>query len=191
MGNNNTSSVAAAMEDCREIVKGKFTDGEIGHIHRIFTRAAPSGGMSPVEFKSYIDGLRIFKRVDPTETYAQMFRAYDRDRDGIITFKDFLTYHLGVVYGAEELFDIIFATYDANGDGYLTADEMVRAVTNTTRWMGECDAESEEVQAHIAAEVERLIAFVDRDGDKRIGREELLEVSRRHPEVLEKLKNLA
>lgn len=181
----------AQMEDYKETVKGKFDEKEIRHMHKLFMRAAPTGEMGPQEFKIYIESLGIFKRTDPQETYEQVFRGYDRDQNGSITFKEYLLYHLGIVYSTEELFDILFAMYDVDRDGYLAKDEMIHVVTNATRWMGDCDVESREVQQTIAEEVRKIIAFVDMDKDGKIGREELRSVSQRHPEILEKLKNLA
>ena len=179
------------MEDYKETVKGKFTEKEIRHMYKLFMRAAPTGEMGPKEFKVYIDGLGIFKRVDPQENYEQLFRGYDRDQSGTITFKEYLMYHLGIVYSTEELFDIVFAMYDADNNGFITKEEMAQVITNATRWMGDCDVESSEVQKVIADEVKRIFAFVDVDRDGLVSREELRTASQKHPEVLEKLKNLS
>jgi Ca2+-binding EF-hand superfamily protein len=180
------------MEDYKETTKGKFTEKEIRHMYKLFMRAASDDEMMGVkEFKLYIEGLGIFKRVDPQENYEQLFRGYDRDQSGTITFKEFLLYHLGIVHSTEELFDIVFAMYDADSNGFITRDEMVQVVTNATRWMGDCDVESSHVQKVIGDEVKRIFAFVDVDRDGLISRDELRNASKKHPEVLEKLKNLS
>ena len=179
----------AQMEDYKEVVKGKFDEREIRHMHKLFFRAAPTGKMGPAEFKRYIEGLQIFKRVDPQEEYEQLFRGYDRDGDGTITFKEYLLYHLGIVFSTEELFDIVFAMYDVDKKEEITRDGMIQVITNSTRWMGDCDVESKEVQHVIASEVDRLIDFVGTNG--KITKEELRTGSLKHPELLEKLKNLA
>lgn len=188
MGNQISS---AQMEDYKETVKGKFDEAEIRHMHKLFMRAAPSGEMGPLEFKKYIEGLEIFKFKDHHESYQQIFRGYDRDRNGSITFKEYLQYHLGIVYSTEELFDILFAMYDVDQNGHISREEMTQVITNATRWMGDCDVENKRVQGTIADEVRRIIAFCDLDKDGKISREELRAVSQKHPEVLEKLKNLA
>ncbi len=179
------------MEDFKETIKGKFDEREIKHMHKLFHTAAPSGKMGKPEFKAYIEGLEIFKRVDPQETYDQLFRGYDRDGDGTITFKEYLLYHLGIVFSTEELFDIVYAMYDVDRNGYITREEMVDVITNSTRWMGDCDVESKDVQKCIVAEVEKIVAFVDADKDGMVSKEELFAAATKHPEILEKLKNLA
>jgi Ca2+-binding EF-hand superfamily protein len=179
------------MDDYRETVQGKFDDREIAHMHKLFHQAAPKGEMAQQEFKRYIESLQIFKRVDQQETYEQLFRGYDRDGDKSITFKEYLQYHLGIVFSTEELFDIIFAMYDVDGDEYITKDEMTAVITNSTRWMGHCDVESRDVRDAIDATVDQIIKVADRDGDRKLSKQELRAASQKHPEILEKLKNLA
>eukprot|EP00997_Jenningsia_sp_PLL12_P006506 NODE_3053_length_824_cov_137.918710_g2538_i0.p1 GENE.NODE_3053_length_824_cov_137.918710_g2538_i0~~NODE_3053_length_824_cov_137.918710_g2538_i0.p1 ORF type:complete len:210 (-),score=58.49 NODE_3053_length_824_cov_137.918710_g2538_i0:194-772(-) len=192
-------------------------------MYKLFHKAAPSGHMGRKEFKKYIEELAIFKKVDHQENYEQLFRGYDRDRDGTITFKEYLQYHLGIVFSTDELFDIVWSMYDEDGNGYITPssvaavvprticlnppdifygtpglsrtwgarDELVEVVTNSTRWMGDCDVESKDVQELIQAEVDKIVAFVDVNKDGQISKEELYAAAEKHPEILEKLKNLA
>lgn len=182
---------AAEMQEYKAHVKGKFDEREISHMHKLFHSAAPGGVMGPNEFKTYIESLQIFKRVDQHETYQQLFRGYDRNNDKTITFEEYLKYHLGIVFSTEELFDIIFAMYDENRDGLITKEEMTTVITNSTRWMGHCDVESKDVRKAIEETVDQIIKVADRDGDKKLSRQDLLVSSAKHPEILEKLKNLA
>ena len=179
------------MEEYKETVKGKFDEREIAHMHKLFHRAAPDGKMGQAEFKTYIEGLQIFKRVDQQEQYDQLFRGYDRDGDKTITFREYLLYHLGIVFSTEELFDIIFAMYDVDGNGEITHEEMTQVITNSTRWMGHCDVESKEVQKAVESTVDQIIRVADWDKDGKLRRDELYNASQKHPEILEKLKNLA
>jgi Ca2+-binding EF-hand superfamily protein len=177
----------------RETVQGKFDDREIAHMHKLFHQAAPdrARGMGRAEFRAYIESLQIFKRVYNQETYDQLFRGYDRNGDACITFEEYLQYHLGIVFSTEELFDIIFAMYDVDGNGFITKEGMITVITNSTRWMGHCDVESKDVRDAIEATVDQIIRVADKDGDRKLSREELKTASLKHPEILEKLKNLA
>eukprot|EP00667_Euglena_gracilis_P018216 EG_transcript_19329 len=180
------------MEEYRRTIKDKFDEKEIKHMHKLFHKAAPDGKMTKKEFKKYIEDLAIFKKVDPQESYSQLFRGYDRDADGTITFKEYLEYHLGIVFSEpDELFDIVFSMYDADRNGYITRDELIEVVTNSTKWMGDVDVESKDVQDLIAAEVDKIVAFADNNKDGQISKEELYAAYEKHPEILEKLKNLA
>jgi|UniRef100_A0A7S4C9W1 Ca2+-binding EF-hand superfamily protein len=180
------------MEEYKKTIKGKFDEKEIKHMYKLFHKAAPTGKMGKKEFKKYIEDLAIFKKVDSQESYDQLFRGYDRDADGTITFKEYLEYHLGIVFSEpDELFDIVFSMYDADGNGYITRDELIEVVTNSTRWMGDCDVESKDVQDLIQAEVDKIVIFADVNKDGQISKEELYAAYEKHPEILEKLKNLA
>jgi Ca2+-binding EF-hand superfamily protein len=179
------------MLEYKDTIKGKFDEKEIKHMYKLFHKAAPSGKMGKAEFKKYIEDLAIFKKVDPSESYDQLFRGYDRDRDGCITFKEYLQYHLGIVFSTKELFDIVFAMYDADRDEYITRDELIEVVTNSTKWMGDCDVGQKDVKDLIENEVDKIISFCDSDKDGRISKDELIGAAEKHPEILEKLKNLA
>eukprot|EP00754_Rhynchopus_humris_P021359 Rhum_TRINITY_DN14744_c12_g10::Rhum_TRINITY_DN14744_c12_g10_i1::g.114269::m.114269/K19932/NCS1; neuronal calcium sensor 1 len=179
------------MSEFKEASKGKFDEKEIKHMYKLFHKAAPSGKMGKPEFKKYIEDLALFKKVDQNEEYDQLFRGYDRDRDGTISFKEYLQYHLGIVFSTEELFDIVFSMYDADNNGYITREELEEVVTNSTRWMGDCDVEDKEVQDLVRAEVDKIVSFVDTNRDGQISKEELTQASEKHPELLERLKNLA
>lgn len=158
------------MAEYKDAIKGKFDEKEIKHMYKLFHKAAPSGRMGKKEFKKYIEDLAIFKKVDHAENYEQLFRGYDRDRDGSITFKEYLQYHLGIVFSTDELFDIVFSMYDADGNGSITRDELVEVITNSTRWMGDCDVESRDVQELIQAEVDKILQFADANKDGTITR---------------------
>eukprot|EP01060_Flectonema_neradi_P032964 TRINITY_DN538_c0_g1_i1.p1 TRINITY_DN538_c0_g1~~TRINITY_DN538_c0_g1_i1.p1 ORF type:complete len:189 (+),score=47.40 TRINITY_DN538_c0_g1_i1:73-639(+) len=179
------------MAEYREASKGKFDEKEIKHMYKLFHKAAPNGQMKKPDFKKYIEDLALFKKVDQSEEYDQLFRGYDRNGDGTISFKEYLQYHLGIVFSTEELFDIVFAMYDADRNGYITRDELEDVVTNSTRWMGDCDVESKEVQDLVRTEVDKIVSFVDANRDGQISKEELGLAAEKHPELLEKLKNLA
>eukprot|EP01063_Lacrimia_lanifica_P039462 TRINITY_DN8676_c0_g1_i1.p1 TRINITY_DN8676_c0_g1~~TRINITY_DN8676_c0_g1_i1.p1 ORF type:complete len:189 (+),score=92.96 TRINITY_DN8676_c0_g1_i1:94-660(+) len=179
------------MAEYRQASKNHFDEKEIKHMYKLFHKAAPGGKMGKVEFKKYIEDLALFKKVDQNEHFDQLFRGYDRNKDGTIYFTEYLQYHLGIVFSTEELFDIVFSMYDVDGNGYITREELTEVVTNSTRWMGDSDVESKDVQELVNAEVEKIISFVDANRDGQISKEELANAAKKHPELLEKLKNLA
>jgi len=186
------------MQTYKDIIKGRFDEKEITHMHTVFHKAAPSGRMKPADFKRYLEDLEVFKRVDPHETYDHLFRGYDRDGNGEIDFKEYLLFHSAILYSTEELLDLVFRTYDRNRTGFINQNDLVTVLTNSTRWMGDFDVENKVVQDMIKAEVERIMNFVYANQSvqaepvkyNQIAKEELRLVSMDHPEILEKLKNL-
>jgi len=179
------------MLEYKDISKGRFDEKEITHMHTVFHKASPSGKMKPADFKRYLEGLEMFKRVDPHETYDHLFRGYDRDGNGEIDFKEYLLFHSAILYSTEELLDLVFRTYDRNRNGFIYRDDLVTVLTNSTRWMGDCDVETKEVQELIRSEVDMILEFVDSNHKGFITKDTLRLVSNKHPEILEKLKNLA
>nr|CCC94296.1 unnamed protein product [Trypanosoma congolense IL3000] len=207
----------AQMEDYKELVKGRFSDGAIEFLFFKFHRAAPSGIMTPVEFKHYIETTGVFKTykhthsrasvhhsirnsieqgdewretVSDSEMYQHLFRGYDRDRDGVISFSEFLLYHLAVIYSTEELFVVVFNAYDADQDGLLSMNDIVNTITAATKYVGDCDIDDPEVRRVINEEAQRLLMFLDVRKDGHIRPEDMRLITQKHPEVLEKMKNL-
>ncbi|CBH16422.1 EF-hand domain pair/EF-hand domain/EF hand, putative [Trypanosoma equiperdum] len=210
----------AQMEDYKELVKGRFSDGAIEFLFLKFHRAAPNGIMTPVDFKHYIESTEVFKTYKHThsksylknvdedseeedgggggerigssssEMYEHLFRGYDRDCDGVISFSEFLLYHLAVIYSTEELFVVVFNAYDADQDGFLSLNDIVTTITAATKYVGDCDIDDPEVKRVINEEAQRLMMFLDVRKDGRIRPEDMRLITQKHPEVLEKMKNL-
>ncbi|RNF05336.1 calcium-binding protein CML [Trypanosoma rangeli] len=130
------------------------------------------------------------RNVVDREMYLHLFRAYDRDCDGVISFREFLLYHLAVMYSTEELFVVVFNAYDDDQDGYLSLADIISTITAATRYVGDCDVEDQEVQRVIEEEAQRLMFFLDVRKDGRIRRDDMRLITQKHPEVLEKMKNL-
>eukprot|EP01062_Namystynia_karyoxenos_P060224 TRINITY_DN51758_c0_g1_i1.p1 TRINITY_DN51758_c0_g1~~TRINITY_DN51758_c0_g1_i1.p1 ORF type:complete len:331 (+),score=134.11 TRINITY_DN51758_c0_g1_i1:91-993(+) len=166
----------------------QFSEGDIRHMHKLFHTYAPDGKMGKAEFAKYMQehsGLQ-----SDADGYEQMFRAYDRNRDGTIVFREYLEYLHGVKFCTQELIDIVFATFDADSDGYVTRDELLKAVTNSTKWRGELDVGSASTQQLIEREVDKIISFLDTDKDGRVSTHELASAAEQHPEVLSALRQL-
>ncbi|EPY42517.1 calcium-binding protein CML [Angomonas deanei] len=122
--------------------------------------------------------------------YLHLFRGYDIDGDGIITFKEFLIYHLAVLYNTEELFTVIFNSFDEDGDGYLSLGDIQSVITASTRYVGDYDVRDREVRRVILEEARRLIGFLDIRKEGKVHMEDMRLVVQRYPQVLEKMKNL-
>lgn len=90
------------MSSHKALVLNLFDERELDHLHKLYHTYAPQGKMNLLEFKQYIDSLKIIKRSQRSETYDQLFRGFDVDGDKFVSFEDYLLYHLAVVYGGRD-----------------------------------------------------------------------------------------
>ncbi|CCW69585.1 unnamed protein product [Phytomonas sp. Hart1] len=127
---------------------------------------------------------------DTSDMYPHLFRAYDFDGDGIITFKEFLIYHLAIIYSTEELFQVIFNTYDTDNDGFLSLTDIKSVITAATFYVGDYDVRDREVQRVIDEEARRLMGFLDIHQQGFVWKEDMRLITQRYPQILEKMKNL-
>lgn len=182
------------LQEYQTVTQSRFDDRELRHLYKIFHRVANNEGkLSPIEFKRYIDSLGIFQRLDQGEYYEHLFRAYDRNADGVVDFKEFLEYHLATLYqspGDDLFLDVIFRMYDCDQTGFITQQNMIAVITSSTRWLGYCDVDVPEVQQSIDQTVKQLLWIADVDGDGKISRADLKDASAKVPELLIKLRDL-
>lgn len=176
----------------REACRERFEEKELKRMHKTFYTACPSGFMDSKTFTEYIREMNVFPLTMQSETFPHLFRGYDVDGDGSVSVIDFIQYHTAVVHADVELLQrVVFAMYDIDQDGVISKEEMVDVVTQATRLCGDTDVTTSTVQMLIHQEVEKIIAVVDVDCDGQISREDLQLTSERHPQVLEKMRNLA
>ncbi|TPP50584.1 hypothetical protein CGC21_5370 [Leishmania donovani] len=193
------------MNDYREVVKDRISEEAIGFLHTRFMKAAPSGVMTPLLFKQYIESVGMFKNrrilqeqrrwqqgsifdklwasrykgerqqpaagangdanrdaaeEDGIDYYDHLFRGYDINNEGVITFKKFLMYHVAAV------------------------------ITAATRYVGDYDVNDREVRRVIDEEARRLMGFLDIRKQGYIQMEDMRLITQKYPQVLEKMKNL-
>lgn len=224
------------MNDYREVVKDRLSEEAIAFLHTRFMKAAPSGVMTPVLFKQYIESVDVYKDrkireeerrrhqanifdkgssssknnngksssnakkeksrekatevEDGSDYYRHLFRGYDLDNDGVITFKKFLIYHVAIVYSTEDLFYVIFNTYDEDGDGCLSLGDIKSVITAATRYVGDYDIYDREVRRVIDEEARRLMGFLDIRKQGYVQMEDMRLITQKYPQVLEKMKYL-
>lgn len=127
---------------------------------------------------------------DGSDYYRHLFRGYDIDNDGVITFKKFLIYHVAIVYSTEDLFYVIFNTYDEDGDGCLSLGDIKSVITAATRYVGDYDIHDREVRRVIDEEARRLMGFLDIRKQGYVQMEDMRLITQKYPQVLEKMKYL-
>lgn len=153
----------------------------------------PMGAMGSTSMndKSSASSSLRKKRPVMNHCFSHLFRAFDADRDGIISFSDFLVFHAAMGYHTEEhLAAILFYAYDADGDNWISYDDLVNVLTASTSCVGDLDLTHSSVARVIHAEAQRLMAFLDVYRTGRVSEEVLHLLGQRHPEILEKMRYL-
>lgn len=97
-------------------------------MYRGFKQECPAGIVNEETFKDIF--AQFFPQGDAS-TYAHyVFKLFDQDHDGSISFEEFVLGLSVVARGTiEEKLLWAFSLYDVNGDGRITMDEMIDVVT--------------------------------------------------------------
>lgn len=112
----------------------------------------------------------------------------DANKDGTITFKEFLTFQSITAPTTQplqpsELIDMAFDMYDEDQDGYVTEQELRDSLTNMFKARN-LDVTSKEVQKTINQRVQNLLALADENGDGKLTREEIQKACKKDPSLL-------
>ena len=100
-----------------------FSGDEIRTWHAQFSRRCPDGRMTPDDF--HVMYAQLFPDGDATAFAQRVFHAYDRDRNGVIDFREFvISVSISSRGSIDDKLRWIFGIYDVDGDGHVTEDEV-------------------------------------------------------------------
>eukprot|EP00092_Neocalanus_flemingeri_P018863 GFUD01020426.1.p1 GENE.GFUD01020426.1~~GFUD01020426.1.p1 ORF type:complete len:194 (-),score=66.58 GFUD01020426.1:25-606(-) len=93
---------------------------------QVFCKAHPKGRMKRNEFVDFAQiALKNTRKIDMQVMAEHIFRMYDTDQDGYVTFIEFMVvYNIMVNGNAEENLGKIFLIFDVNNDGIISEEEM-------------------------------------------------------------------
>ena len=91
-----------------------------------FLKTHPKGKMNRSEFNKFSKiALKNSSKVDMKEMADHIFRMYDTDQDGYVTFIEFMVvYNLMNNGNAEDNLKQIFRIFDVNNDGIISHEEI-------------------------------------------------------------------
>ncbi|KAJ3411663.1 hypothetical protein HDV05_001872 [Chytridiales sp. JEL 0842] len=162
-----------------------FEKKEIQQWHKGFLKDCPTGTLDRPAFQKIYK--QFFPFGDPTKFAEYVFNIFDKDRNGLIDFKEFLGgLSVSSRGGMEERLGWAFELYDINGDGYISKEEMFKIVDSVYKMVGSMvklppDEETPEKR------VEKVFALMDLNGDGKISMEEFKEGAKHDPTILEAL----
>ncbi|XP_076359439.1 A-type potassium channel modulatory protein KCNIP1-like isoform X1 [Tachypleus tridentatus] len=141
----------------------KFTKKELKLMYQGFKQACPTGIVNENTFK---DIYAQFFPQGETGPYAHyVFKAFDRDRNGTISFQDFVVGLSALTRGSTlEKLQWTFNLYDINGDGCISREEMCEIIMAVYSLMGRF-AEPSVDEASAREHSERVFQRLDKNKD--------------------------
>jgi len=116
-------------EEFDELVESTdFTTAEIDEWFEKFKDKFPKGRVSPREFKAVYHEL--YPAGDADRFCGHIFRVYDMDGNGVISFAEFLTtLHVSARGSPDEKLQATFRLYDIDRNGFVTPSEISEILT--------------------------------------------------------------
>lgn len=152
----------------------KFSRQELQRMYRGFKNECPNGTVDKETFKKIY--AQFFPYGDSSLYANHVFNVFDQDRDGKVSFEDFVTGLSVSLYGnREEKVKWAFQLYDLDGDGCITREELATVVHSVHCMMGLDSLQSIGGEISVEEQVERLFALMDKNQDGVISEEEFLE----------------
>ncbi|XP_049516740.1 frequenin-1-like isoform X2 [Dermacentor silvarum] len=178
-------------DEIRELEESTYFDAkQLRKWHQEFLKDCPSGFMTKSEFRKIYG--QFFPCGDPTKFVDYIFNVFDEDKNGVITFKEFIrAISITTKGNIDEKLNWAFNLYDLDNDGFVTRSEMLDIVTAIYVLHGKAGpADSEAAGAdNPRKRVDQLFAKLDTDADARISREEFCEGFKTDPWIRRALLN--
>ncbi|EDO32744.1 predicted protein [Nematostella vectensis] len=175
-------------EETRELQKCTYFDKkELQKWYKDFMKDCPSGELrqEAKEFQKIYQ--QFFPFGDPTKFAAFVFKVFDRNEDGCISFKEFITALSITSRGSlDEKLEWAFSLYDLDKNGYITRDEMLSIVQAIYCMVGNIidlprDEDTPEKR------VDKIFKQMDKNEDGRLTMEEFREGSKCDPWIVQAL----
>uniref|UniRef100_A0A915MTM8 EF-hand domain-containing protein n=1 Tax=Meloidogyne javanica TaxID=6303 RepID=A0A915MTM8_MELJA len=150
-----------------------------------FVRDCPTGELKLDEFQNIY--RQFFPNGDPSKFAAFVFNVFDDNRDGHISFKEFIAALSITSRGTlDEKLEWAFSLYDVDKDGFITKAEMadiVDAIYSMIGNMLELPKDEDTPQKR----VEKIFANMDLNFDGKLTREEFKQGSKNDPWIVQAL----
>ncbi|XP_065296284.1 frequenin-1-like [Dermacentor albipictus] len=178
-------------DEIRELEESTYFDAkQLRKWHQEFLKDCPSGFMTKSEFRKIYG--QFFPCGDPTKFVDYIFNVFDEDKNGVITFKEFIrAISITTKGNIDEKLNWAFNLYDLDNDGFVTRSEMLDIVTAIYVLHGKAGLTDSEAAGadNPRKRVDQLFAKLDTDADARISREEFCEGFKTDPWIRRALLN--
>ncbi|XP_078687386.1 neuronal calcium sensor 1-like isoform X2 [Branchiostoma floridae x Branchiostoma belcheri] len=189
MGKSGSKLTAGEMKELQECTY--FDKKELQQWHRDFMKDCPSGALRKEEFTTIYK--QFFPHGDPTKFADFVFNVFDTNKDGYITFKEFICALSITSRGTlDEKLDWAFNLYDLDNDGYITKQEMLNIVEAIYAMSSSLSGEGTMLELPPDEDtpekrVNKIFAQMDKNKDGKLTKEEFREGSKCDPWIVQAL----
>ncbi|KAM3728966.1 Neuronal calcium sensor [Dirofilaria immitis] len=168
--------------------KTYFSKKELRKWHKDFINDYPSGEMKMDEFQNIYK--QFFPNGDPTKFATFVFNVFDSNKDGCISFPEFIIALSITSRGTlDEKLDWAFSLYDVDKDGYITKDEMADIVEAIHAMVGsvlELPDDEDTPEKRVA----KIFSNMDHNLDGKLTLEEFKKGSKNDPCIVQALTDI-
>jgi len=162
-----------------------FNEKELSNLYRQFKKET-SQNIPQKEFSQLLKALYL-----PEEgiLHSTLFNAFDQDKDGLISFKDFVGVLSVMQKGTpEEKLELAFRIYDTDGDGFLSHEDLQTLVNALFDLLGPVTTPSGKKYDVPSQLVDDFFEEMDTTGNGKISLEEYKEGAMKHPDIFQALR---
>ncbi|XP_003380590.1 neuronal calcium sensor 1 [Trichinella spiralis] len=140
----------------------------------------PSGRLKKEEFQAIYK--QFFPNGDPTKFSSFVFNVFDENKDGHISFKEFIS-ALSITSRGRA-----FSLYDLDNDGYITKNEMVEIVDSIYAMLGKfVDNKDFPMDDSPQLRVEKIFQSMDSNKDNKLSKDEFIAGSKKDAWIVKAL----
>jgi len=166
-------------------VKSHFTDKELTQLYRQFKKETPTGSVSKKEFSQ---GMKAMS-VPEGPLHDLLFDAFDLDKDGSLSFTDFVLGMSVLQKGTpDEKLELSFRLYDADRDGLLSHDDVLVVVSALFDLLGPITLNSGKKYDVPSQMVDDFFEEMDTEGTGKITLEAYKDGAMKNPDIFQALR---
>uniref|UniRef100_A0AC35TK12 Neuronal calcium sensor 1 n=1 Tax=Rhabditophanes sp. KR3021 TaxID=114890 RepID=A0AC35TK12_9BILA len=165
--------------------KTYFSRRELKKWYHDFIQDTRSGELKEVEFQNIYKSF--FPHGNPATFSSYVFKVFDENQDGNISFKEFIIALSVTSRGSlDEKLDWAFDLYDVDNDGVITKSEMISIVDAIYSMIGDM-LELPKDEDTPEKRVEKIFATMDLNCDGKLTRDEFKEGSKKDEWIIKAL----